>query len=167
MTADAHHIKTRLAQGKEVEEGMLTMIKSRSVRRVHPRTKAGAALPYTKRDNRNVNQRIPAVCLGRIGGRKSSAAVFPIQKFQRLYECAHNFRFSHFTLDPANEKSPMPTHFREWSEEATIVNERKSRSTLISQYDVHTPSVQKLDQHRIVCAPAKSLRLKYRKAWNI
>ena len=43
-----------------------------------------------------------------------------------LYECAHNFRFSHFTLDPANEKSPYADAFPGMvGEEATIVNERE------------------------------------------
>ena len=91
------------------------------------RTKTGAALPYTKRDARNVIQRIPctlgqiqrpAPAARRVPGPKISA--YPIR--MRL----HNFQLQSFYLGSANEKSPYADAFPgAVSEEAVIVNDRE------------------------------------------
>ena len=124
--ANDHHIKTRLAQGKEVEEGTITYDQI-DIGRGHPCEQKQERLYHILNETLETLSSESPVRLGRYRGRQPAARRVPGPKFQQPYTNAlHNFRFSHFTLDPANEKSPYADAFPgAVSEEAVIVNDRE------------------------------------------
>ncbi len=126
--ANDHHIKTRLAQGKEVEEGTITYDQINIGPPGTPTNKKQERLYNILNETlETLSSESPLYAWADTEADSLPPAEFPIQKFQQPYTNAlHNFRFSHFTLDKANEKSPYADAFPGVvSEEAAIVNDRE------------------------------------------
>lgn len=126
--ADNHHIRARLTQGKEVEKGTLTYDQIDIGPPETPANKKQERLYNILNETiETLTSESPLYAWAESEAESLLPAVFPIQKFQQPYTNAlHNFRFSHFTLDPANEKSPYADAFPGMvGEEATIVNDRE------------------------------------------